>query len=101
MVDELVMDELDRVNAELAGGDDGGLRYDDGKCRLDLIPPEWFWALGDVMTQGAKKYEERNWEKGMLWSKCVGCMFRHILKWLLGKRYDEKTGCQAPSAWTQ
>ena len=36
-----------------------------GKLRMDLTPPEWEVALADVMTQGAKKYEPRNWEKGM------------------------------------
>lgn len=71
----------------------GGLRYDAGKNRLDLIPPEWFWGLGVVMTQGAKKYEDRNWEQGMPWSKCWGPALRHAFKWLLGERYDEETGC--------
>ena len=32
-----------------------GLRYDAGKNRVDLIPPEWIWGLATVMTQVAKK----------------------------------------------
>ena len=69
---------------------------------LDLIPPEWTWALGDVTTQGSKKYAARNWEQGMDWSKVVACMKRHIEKFLAGERYDHgETGCHhlAMVAW--
>lgn len=78
-----------------------GLRFDEGKNRLDLIPPEWIWALGTVMTAGAKKYPERNWEKGMSWTKMVGCAMRHTLKFIVGEPYDEETGCHhlAMAAW--
>lgn len=30
-----------------------GLKYDDGKPMLDLIPPEAIMAIGKVMTYGA------------------------------------------------
>jgi|TARA_Y100000310_G_scaffold161131_1_gene161054 hypothetical protein len=65
-----------------------GLRFDEGKNRLDLIPPEWEWALGEVLTAGAKKYADRNWEQGMNWSKVYGPLKRHLLKWLAGETYD-------------
>jgi hypothetical protein len=85
----------------------GGLRYDSGKNRLDLIPPEWDWALGLVLTKGAEKYAVRNWEKGMDWSKVLGPMRRHIDKFLTGEQYDigtpeePGTGCHhlAMVAW--
>lgn len=78
-----------------------GLRYDEGKNRLELIPVEWIWGLGDVLTQGAKKYADRNWEQGMLWSKMVGCALRHTFKFVIGERYDAETGCHhlAMAAW--
>lgn len=78
-----------------------GLRYDTGKNRLDLIPPEWVWGLGDVLTKGAAKYEDRNWEKGMKWSRVFGPMLRHAYKFMAGERYDEETGCHhlAMVAW--
>jgi len=66
----------------------GALRMDLDKNRLDLIPPEWTWALGDVMTQGAKKYEARNWEKGMDWSSMIRAMKSHMLKFEAGQLYD-------------
>ena len=70
-----------------------GLRYDEGKIRLDLIPPEWIWGLGQVLTVGAIKYAERNWEKGMKWSRVVGSLLRHVYKFIGGERYDKDTGC--------
>lgn len=39
-----------------------GLKYDDGKPRLDLIPPDAVMAIGYVMTYGAQKYGANNWQ---------------------------------------
>ncbi len=84
-----------------AGASLGGLRHDSGKVRLDLIPPEWIEALGQVLTKGAEKYAARNWEKGMAWSKMIGCAMRHLLAFLRGERFDQETGCHhlAHAAW--
>jgi hypothetical protein len=86
-----------------------GLRFNAGKNRMELVPPEWEWALADVTTQGSNKYDARNWEKGMDWSNMIGCMKRHIAKFLAGERYDGEefdleagtTGCHhlAMVAW--
>lgn len=70
------------------GADGGGKRYNKGKNLMELLPPEWAWALADVTTQGSKKYEKRNWEKGMDWSTMIGCMERHTKKFEAGERYD-------------
>lgn len=100
--DELIHagDPLPEVR-ETPLADGGGLRLDAGKNRLDLIPPEWEAALGDVLTQGAEKYDDRNWERGMSWSKMIGCAKRHRLKFEAGERYDLETGCHhlAMAAW--
>ena len=42
-----------------------GIKYDDGKNRLELIPPEAIWGLGEVLTFGAKKYSKSS--LGKLW----------------------------------
>lgn len=39
-----------------------GRKDDNGKNRLDLIPPEVILALGQVMTYGAGKYGANNWQ---------------------------------------
>lgn len=81
--------------------DGGGLRYNRGKTKLELIPPEWVYALGLVLTRGSMKYAIRNWERGMAWSICVGCTARHLFCFVCGERYDKETGCHhlAMAAW--
>ena len=69
-----------------------GKRYDAGKLRLDLIPPEATLYLARVLTLGAQKYEARNWELGMDWSRCLGSLKRHLLKWELGQTVDDESG---------
>lgn len=78
-----------------------GLRYNKGKVRLELIPPEWTWGLGEVLTQGALKYADRNWELGLSYSDVIGCGKRHREKYMLGEMYDTETGCHhlLHSAW--
>jgi hypothetical protein len=72
--------------------DNGGLRSNTGKNKLELIPPEWVIGLGQVLTMGAEKYEVRNWERGMRHSIMIGCAFRHIMSYLMGERYDKESG---------
>jgi len=81
--------------------DGSGLRYNTGKNKLELIPSEWEWALGMILTRGAIKYDVRNWEKGMSHSYVLGSGRRHLVKYLAGERYDPETGCHhlAMVAW--
>ena len=69
-----------------------GLRYNEGKPRVDLLPPDALLALGEVYEVGAKKYAERNWEKGMSWQTVLGCLLRHTFKFMLGEDRDEESG---------
>lgn len=69
-----------------------GLRYDTGKPRMDLIPPEAVFALADALRVGAEKYAERNWELGMDWSRVFGSLMRHAWKFWRGEDIDEETG---------
>lgn len=68
------------------------LRFDAGKSRVDLIPPEFIEALGRHYGEGAKKYAERNWEKGMSYSRCYASAQRHMLAFWRGEENDEETG---------
>lgn len=73
---------------KITTADGGGLRFNVDKNLMDLLPPEWEWALADVTTQGSKKYDVRNWERGMKWSIMIGAMKRHLAKFACGERYD-------------
>lgn len=63
----------------------GGHKDDGDKVRMELIPPELMVAAGSILTFGAKKYDDRNWEKGMAWSRVFGALMRHMWAWWGGK----------------
>lgn len=69
-----------------------GLRYNEGKLRLDLITPEIIKGIGEVLTKGAEKYADRNWELGMSWSKVIASLKRHLFAFENGEDYDKETG---------
>jgi hypothetical protein len=68
-----------------------GKRYDVGKPRYDLIPPEVLDQLAMLYTVGADKYEERNWEKGMSWSRVFNPLMRHAWAFWRGETHDPET----------
>ena len=70
-----------------------GLRYNKGKRRFDLIPPDALAALADLFTIGARKYAERNWEKGMDYSNVIQSLDRHWNDFKAGIDRDPETGC--------
>jgi hypothetical protein len=67
-------------------------RYNEGKNRMGLIPPTILWALGEVYTQGAEKYEADNWAAGCPYRELMDCALRHMVKWLAGHRDDAESG---------
>lgn len=69
-----------------------GVKYDEGKPRMDLIPPEMLEALGDVLGHGAEKYSERNWENGMDWGRPYAACIRHLNSWWSGEDVDPESG---------
>lgn len=50
------------------------------KPRPDLISPFLKERLGSWLKQGADKYSERNWERGMPFSDCIASLERHLMK---------------------
>jgi hypothetical protein len=67
-----------------------------GKGRYDLISPYATFRLALHYEAGAKKYEDRNWEKGFLASRCFDSAKRHLDKWLMGKTDEDHL---AAAAW--
>ena len=70
----------------------GGKRFNDGKPPVELVPPEAIWAMAAVLGAGMKKYGPRNWEAGMSWTICYGCLLRHLLRWMQGEELDRESG---------
>jgi hypothetical protein len=71
---------------------DKGLRFNQGKSRHDLVPAYAQEQFAKVLTKGAEKYAERNWELGMKWSKVLSSMERHLQAIKRGEDYDPETG---------
>lgn len=69
-----------------------GLRYNEGKTQLDLIPPFVIEQLGKVLTFGAEKYDKNNYRKGMKWSKVIDSLLRHINSFRAGEDLDPESG---------
>ena len=67
-------------------------KSDTEKNRLDLLPVRPLLDVGKVLTFGAKKYEARNWEKGLAWSRPYAAALRHLFAWWSGETYDPETG---------
>ena len=81
--------------------DGGGLRYDGGKLRFDLFPPDALEELAKVYTMGAAKYAARNWERGQKYGVCFGAAMRHLWAWWRGEQRDKESGLHplAHAAW--
>lgn len=78
---------IDEERAEQEGTGKA-MRFNAGKRRYDLIPPEALRYLADVYTIGAMKYADRNWEKGFPWMSCYASLMRHIQAWAEGEDLD-------------
>ena len=55
-----------------------------GKGRFDLVTPFGWMRLAKWYELGAHKYSDRNWEKGMPFSRYIDSALRHIVKWIMG-----------------
>lgn len=76
---------MDTVSKTADGN--SGTKFDNGKPRFDLIPPEALFGLAELYRLGAEKYADRNWEKGMFFSRLFGAMQRHAWAWMSGEDY--------------
>jgi hypothetical protein len=61
-------------------------------ARFDLIPAGPLQALAEHFGRGARKYADRNWEKGYAWALSFAAMMRHAWTWWDGEDIDPETG---------
>ena len=71
-----------------------GSRENKGKIRYDLFEPFATEQLALVFSKGANKYEDRNWEKGMKWSKMEASLMRHFEAYKKGLDFDTDQNCE-------
>lgn len=59
----------------------GAVREDDPqKIRPDLISPIAMTRLAGWLAVGARKYTDRNWEKGIPLSRTFASLYRHVIQ---------------------
>ena len=68
------------------------VKHDAGKPRMDLLPFDALWEVGEVLDYGARKYSERNWERGMSWGRLMAAALRHLGLWASGADRDAESG---------
>lgn len=69
----------------------GEARKDDaGKPRMDLLPWSGLETVAEVMTFGADKYGERNYQ-GLDHSRLFAAALRHLSAWWQGEDLDPET----------
>ena len=56
----------------------------EGKGRFDLLPLFGILSAAMQMEDGARKYSDRNWEKGMPLSWFADAAMRHMMKHIAG-----------------
>ncbi len=71
---------------------DEGKKFDDEKIRFDLVPAAALEEVVKIFTYGAKKYDDRNWEKGLSWGRLFAAIQRHLWSWWKGENIDEESG---------
>ena len=69
-----------------------GKKFDNGKLRLDLLSIPAMMGTAEILTLGAGKYGDKNWEKGMSYSRVFGALLRHLFKWWMGVDIDPDSG---------
>lgn len=79
---------MDNAKPDLSQGN----KLDQDKVRMDLLSPIALEKIARVMTFGADKYAAHNWRKGIIWSRVIAAMLRHIFAYMRGERKDPETG---------
>lgn len=80
------------VDHAKAHGWEEGRKDDSDKVRMELLSIPALNGTARVLTFGANKYADRNWEKGIDYSRVYGAMLRHMTAWWGGEDHDPETG---------
>ena len=69
-----------------------GIKHDQDKPMMALLPFDALYEVSKVFTFGAKKYAPHNWRKGFEWSRLASASLRHFTAWINGEDRDPETG---------
>lgn len=71
------------------------MKFDEGKPKLGLIPPEALVEIARVFEFGAAKYGVNNWRvdgDNTSWISTYSSIQRHLNAWLSGEDNDPESG---------
>jgi len=68
-----------------------GKKFDRGKPMVDLLVPEFLLDMAKILTIGARKYGLENWKQGLAKRRILAALYRHLLAYHRGERYDQET----------
>jgi len=69
-----------------------GTKYDKAKPRMDLLDMDALEGLAAVLSFGAEKYEPYNWRLGIVNSRLIASMLRHLSAIQRGEDLDPESG---------
>lgn len=69
-------------------------KFDNGKPRMELLPPNALEGIAKIFTFGAKKYHEWNFKSGdgLEHLRVLGACYRHLNAWNNGEDLDQESG---------
>ncbi len=73
--------------------DEGVIKDDNGKCRLELLPYDALRGVADVFAYGANKYYQDSWRSNepAEYSRTFGSVLRHLTSWYAGQDTDPES----------
>jgi hypothetical protein len=89
--------DLENLNLERIGPDfSEGVKLDNNKIQMELLPLRELREVARVLTYGAKKYAPDNWKKvPNAKERYMGALLRHFTEYREGNVFDHET-CPDP-----
>ncbi len=69
-----------------------GIKNDNGKPPIHMIPEEAILGMAIAFNYGAKKYTKMNYRKGISITRLTDSLIRHTLAYTKGIDIDEESG---------
>jgi len=69
-----------------------GIKHDNEKPDLSLLPREFLDEVAKAMMYGEKKYGRYNYTGGMAWHRIIAACLRHVTAFASGEDTDRESG---------
>ncbi len=86
---KIVQDKLDYT--EKLKTEQHGIKHDQEKPDLSLLPKEFLEEVAKAFMHGEKKYGRYNYRNGMDWHRLIAACFRHITAFNEGEDNDKES----------